>query len=153
MIKTNVGDLWDKKLDDLDTTGYRLYVIRDGETVFYVGQSKEVLVRLLDHLGQRDQEQVTSTLNRFVNNNLPEAGAWQVELMTVADCGPLVKDHFPAYKRWGVDLAEIALMREFHPCFNTLHNPRSSQIPDKYRWDRVKRDNFSARIFERLGVE
>lgn len=51
MIQTTIGDLLAGKLHDLDTRDHHLYVVRDGDVVFYVGKSRCVITRLLGPSG------------------------------------------------------------------------------------------------------
>jgi hypothetical protein len=101
MIVVSVGDLVDYSVDDLDTGGHRLYLIRDGEVVLYVGQSQYPIERLqLGHLGL-DGTPGESKVGMLIRANLPEARTWQVEILTAADCEPLLKAQKPQhFQEW-----------------------------------------------------
>ena len=51
---------------------YRIYVIRDGETVFYVGQSHNPHNRLLEHMTLSWTE--PSLIGTFIRENAPTTG-------------------------------------------------------------------------------
>ena len=94
MIQTTIGDLLDNALDNLDTTDHHLYVVRDGDVVFYVGRSRDVEDRLLSHMGKGwwGWSQGKSSLGQLIEDNHPESLNWQIELLTPGDCGlkPLI---------------------------------------------------------------
>ena len=137
MIQITVGDLLDDKTDELEN--YCIYVVRDGETVFYVGESaRGVVNRLLDHLGLGLMAVLPSVLGETVFCNLPQARAWRIDLYTLEDCTPFVNEQFPAYKRWGIKEAEQALIAKLRPCLNTAHNPTPSALPECYKSDRTE---------------
>ena len=58
---------------------YDLYLIRDDDVVFYVGQSHNAFDRVWDHL--RDGFKGRSTVGRFVLCNWPHALHFTVELL------------------------------------------------------------------------
>lgn len=163
MIQTTVGDLLDGTLNDLNTGDHHLYVVRDGDVIFYVGRSHDVVERLLAHMGKGWWGwQGTSSLGELVGYNQPESLAWQIELLTPGDCGidPLMgkgvtKDEwdngpFPEFARlfpwdesmeqgrpWYNDAqihqAERSLIAHSHPCLNSTYNNAPGELPERYK--------------------
>lgn len=137
MIQSTIGDLLDGELDARfesilddfakgvikDLPIYRLYVVRDGDTVFYVGQAGDVVDRLYGHLGQGSWSWATgmSELGKLIKANLPTSRDWRIELYTIGELGVN-----------GVDLAEEALIDILRPCLNRALNRNPSALPDKY---------------------
>ena len=132
MIKVTVGDLTDGKLDNLDTQGHHVYTIRDGDVVFYVGQSVCPISRLWGHLGNWRKGFVfggASELGRIIHCNLPNSRSWQIELLTVSDCNA-----------YSVDDAESKLIFELAPHLNIQGKRRpSGPLPERYKtpWPKV----------------
>lgn len=101
MITSTVGDLADGRLDDLDTRGHRLYLVRDGETVLYVGQSRDPIDRLFGHFGYGTWGmRGPSRLGQLIMANLPEARAWVIDILTPADCEPIMQASRPGIYEW-----------------------------------------------------
>jgi hypothetical protein len=134
MITITIADVLDDTAPIL--IPYKLYLIRDSDVVFYVGKTGQYVIdRLLGHLGKGawSWAEGPSYLGRLVLDNLPESRDWQVDLRTIAECEPLVKEVFPSLKNFTLSssdpgLAERALIRHYCPCLNG-----SSLLPEKYR--------------------
>lgn len=113
-----------------------LYLIGlpDTAQVLYAGQSHHPFRRLRYHV-QNDYEH---QIGREIQRNTPASLAWQIVLLTVDECEPMVRRHLPtrydAFREkrqeqleyapsgyFAVDLAEIALIRHYQPPFNTVH--------------------------------
>jgi len=104
---------------------YRIYVIRDGETVFYVGQSHNPHNRLLEHMAlSRTQPSLIGT---FIRENAPASGAWVFEQYTLDDCSEVVG------RCRDVDDAEEALIKLHRPYFNAAMNPYPLPLPMRYK--------------------
>lgn len=141
MIHLTVGDLIDGNTDHLDTSSHHLYVVRDGDVVFYVGRSQDVISRLLSHmgLGRRGKWSVSS-LGALIKDNLPTSHNWAVTLLALSDCG--VDPGRYSYRDEDTDFAEVALIRFCKPCLNSAHNPGASALPDRYvNYERRKREH------------
>jgi hypothetical protein len=112
-----------------------IYVVRDGDTVFYVGKSDSgVLERLGVHLGEPFRGRTSkSDLGLLIEANLPESKRWIVELYTADEC------------RWAIPqadtfvfipsgIAESCLIRRLRPCLNVAGNYfRAAPLPAKYK--------------------
>ena len=130
-----------------DPPPYSLYVVRDGETVFYVGKTRQIEARLALHLEHR------SLIGTLITRNKPQSDAWQVDLIAAEDCQDIVRAIFPPVKdisadevaaffghpppdsprAVSVEKAERALIRFLHPCLNAIHNIEPGRLPERYR--------------------
>ena len=104
-----------------------LYLIHDGTTVFYVGQSGCAFTRVWRHL--QDGFKGRSLVGKFVRVNWPRSHRFTVELMpsrTVstddAMCDNATRDR-----------AEQELIGALQPCFNETHNARPTPVPPGYK--------------------
>jgi len=112
---------------------FRIYIVRDGETVFYIGKSSRgISARLEQHI------EGYSRLGNLIANNWPGSGAWQVELVDQADCLPAIRAAIPGYARdssestLAIDTAEKALIRLMRPYLNATHNESEYPLPARY---------------------
>lgn len=158
MIEATVGELLDGDLE-VDTRGHYIYIVRDDDTVFYVGQTKRGIGnRIREHCGA-GQRPGKTRMGRLIESNLPLSLGWQVELLTVKDCGiepwrPNVSQEemsrfareieqpmiafLPPAPDWfasslEVDKAEDTMILRYHPCLNCTHNLDSKPLPERYR--------------------
>lgn len=102
---------------------FDLYLFRDAETTFYVGQSHTAFSRAWSHI--YDGWKGRSLVGRFVLMNWPAALHFVVEL------------HHSQSERFaavGYDLnrAEQMLIGAYCPCFNDTHNPTPTPLPGHY---------------------
>jgi hypothetical protein len=123
---------------------FRVYVIRDEQTVFYVGQSQNTYNRFLAHLGL-DERTGASLVGTFIRENAPASGAWLFEQYTVEECRPFVEQRRAALpeeiraffaatgNHYDADDAEEALIKLHRPYFNTAKNPHSLPLPGCYK--------------------
>lgn len=128
---------------------YRLYIFRDDETVFYVGQAENTQKRFLAHLGV-DGRHEESKVGEFLRENAPDSGAWFFEQYTLEDCFPLVG------KQLGVDEAEEALIHLYRPSFNSAANPTPALLPGRYKSsyrDREAENRKADELAARYGIE
>lgn len=118
---------------------YSLYVVRDGETVFYVGQTT-------DAIETRLQRHALSSLGQFITANAPESDGWQVELVDHRDCAPAVRaglwPTLPDGARLDPDIAEIALIRVLRPCLNSTYNTNPRPLPERYQCRKAGRVRY-----------
>jgi hypothetical protein len=100
-----------------------LYLFRDEEVVFYVGQSYVAFDRVWEHFlgGFRWR----STVGRFILCNWPVSLKFTIQLMS---------SRSPAFADLNHDLnaAEQALIRQYLPCFNETLNSRPTPLPARY---------------------
>lgn len=117
---------------------YSIYRFRDGEFVLYVGKtSRNILERLFEHIGIDGQTQMTT----LIEDNLPEALNWEIDLFTVKECIPLIKRHLKVERinERNFDLAERAMILESRPAMNMSLNAHPLALPSKYTRKRAKR--------------
>jgi hypothetical protein len=120
-----------------------IYIVRDGETVFYVGMSMRGCVsRIIEHLGM-GREGMTS-LGYFIKANIPASYSWQVELLEVEDYEPILRKIYPNYDLLKADgdhyfrneyvtsQVEFELISNLGPCLNGSHNYNSKPLPERY---------------------
>ena len=139
-IKEAISD--ESKFQEAD---YRLYLIRDGETVFYIGQSQNTHNRLLSHLGLYGRSG-PSSIGQFIREHVPQSNSWVFEQYTLKECEPFIlayratnaSGHMQAFyrtygHRYNVDDAEEALIKHYRPCFNAAMNPDPMPLPKRYQ--------------------
>ena len=102
---------------------FNLYLVRDEQVVFYVGQSYCAFARVWEHIqgGPRGH----STLGRFILLNWPQSGGFHVELLRSAA---------PRFAPTGHDrdAAERLLIERCAPCFNVSLNREPTALPAGY---------------------
>jgi hypothetical protein len=163
MLTISVQDLLHLPWQPAWKTGFRIYVVREGDIVFYVGQSHDPVDRLLQHLSHPEAsfQQLPSALGQLILDNRPGSLAWEIDLMTMADCRPFVARRCPAWL-WPVELsaetqptgaqsreaalvarawedryvgwAEQAMIDHLRPALNVSGNrgPGRCRVPEKY---------------------
>lgn len=103
--------------------GLNLYLFRDKDIVFYVGQSRLAFSRVWEHLlgGFRGH----STIGRFVWVNWPKSMRFTIELLTAQSEVFRVVEH-------DLSAAERLLIQRWSPCFNISLNREPTPLPDSY---------------------
>jgi hypothetical protein len=100
-----------------------LYLFRDEEVVFYVGQSHFAFARVWEHLlgGFKGH----SIVGRFVWSNWPVSMKFNIELLS---------SQSEQFNSLGNDLnaAERALIEQYAPCFNLSLNRQPTPLPSAY---------------------
>lgn len=103
--------------------GLDLYLFRDEEVVFYVGQSYLAFARVWEHLlgGFKGH----SIVGRFVWANWPKSMKFTIELLSSQSA---------QFERVGYDLnaAERELIQRWAPCFNVSLNSQPTPLPALY---------------------
>ncbi len=100
-----------------------LYVFREENSVFYVGQSYCAFERVWDHI--KNGYKWRSDVGRFILCNWPKSMNYEIELLSSAS---------PEFAAVGNDLlrAEEMLIKRYKPCFNISQNNDPSPIPEMY---------------------
>jgi hypothetical protein len=100
-----------------------LYLFRDGQTVFYVGQSTSAFRRVWRHI--LSGYKARSDVGRFLLCNWPKSMNFEIELFS---------SRSPEFLKAEGDLAsaETMLIRQHHPCFNELLNADPVSLPAGY---------------------
>ncbi len=128
MISISVGEIlqgWDD-----DPSDARIYLVRDGKLVFFVGVLEQsILDHLLEHFGVVVGGPPADRLGRLMLDNAPSSNGWVVDLLSLADCEPIVREVQPMVRR--VDAARL--------CFAW------SIITGRVWWRRIIRSRWSCR--------
>lgn len=107
----------------LDWQTYDLYLFRDAEVVFYVGQSDCAFQRVWNHI--LGGFKARSIVGRFILCNWPLALQFSIELHHSG--APKLEAGQPQR-----DIAEQRLIQQHAPCFNDVHNPSPTPFPSHY---------------------
>lgn len=106
-----------------DWQHFDLYLFRDDQTVFYVGQSESAFNRVWEHF--LDGFKGRSTVGRFILCNWPRSMKFTIELYrSAAPCFAAV-DHDRSR-------AEQLLIEQHTPCFNIALNQQPDDLPARY---------------------
>ena len=100
-----------------------LYLFRDQDVVFYVGQSYLAFARVWEHLlgGFKGH----SIVGRFVWCNWPTSMNFTIELLSSrSDQFGVVRNELSASERW--------LIKRWSPCFNISQNSQPTPVPATY---------------------
>jgi len=100
-----------------------LYLFRDKEVVFYVGQSQLAFSRVWDHLKAGFHGH--SIIGRFIWCNWPESMKFTIELLS---------SQSEQFDTVGNDLSasERLLIQRWSPCFNVSQNNKPTPVPNSY---------------------
>ena len=132
MIRTTLGELL--RDENLHESSANVYVVRDRQTVFYVGRTtRGIAHRLLEHCGLSRLRPIPDILGATIAANAPSSARWQIELWEYADYEPLVNEQFPKVVRIFAEHGERALIDTLRPCLNTVYNPNPRKLPKRYR--------------------
>lgn len=142
--------LEDALIDNPDTKGYYLYLYRDGDVVFYVGQSKDPIERIRQHLG-RALPYWPDAIGQLILDNAPASFIeWKIDLFTLSDCLEAVQAHWVSqassfqnlvntfYDPDLVNRAEEALIAHYRPHLNVLNATKyTNPLPERYVSKRI----------------
>jgi hypothetical protein len=133
MTYLSVGDDWEVKLPlkrflliencPSEWRGLDLYLFRDADIVFYVGQSRLAFARVWQHL--RSGFHGHSLVGRFMWCNWPKSLSYQIELTSSHARRFAVFDH-------DLKAAEADLIHQWTPCFNEALNQQPTPLPEHY---------------------
>ena len=100
-----------------------LYVFRDEQVAFYVGQSAVAFDRVRTHL--LDGYKGRSTVGRFVLCNWPLSMSFTIQLLSCQAARFASLDY-------ELNAAEQQLIQQLSPCFNIAKNVQPSPLPERY---------------------
>ncbi len=102
---------------------FDLYLFRDENTVFYIGQSQSAFARVWEHLLSGFKGH--SIVGRFIWNNWPGSMKFTIELFS---------SQSEQFAGIGNDLhaAERQLIEQWSPCFNVSLNSLPTPLPGSY---------------------
>ena len=102
---------------------FDLYLFRDEETTFYVGQSHTAFNRVWSHI--YDGWKGRSLVGSFVLMNWPRALHFAVELYDSQS------ERFQSVEN-DLNRAQQMLITQHRSCFNNIHNPHPTPLPVEY---------------------
>lgn len=103
--------------------GFDLYLFRENEVVFYVGQSSLAFARVWEHLINGFKGH--SIVGRFVWCNWPKSMSFTIELLSSqSEQFAIVGNELSASER--------LLIERWCPCFNVSQNRRPTPLPSSY---------------------
>ena len=103
--------------------GLDLYLFRDEEVVFYVGQSHLAFARVWEHLLSGFKGH--SIVGRFIWCNWPKSMNFTIELLSSqSEQFNMVKNELNASERF--------LIQRWSPCFNISQNGQPTPLPESY---------------------
>jgi hypothetical protein len=106
-----------------DWKGFDLYLFRDENVAFYVGQSQLAFARVWEHLlgGFHGH----SIVGRFIWVNWPKSMSFTIELLS---------SRSDEFNNIGNDLnaSERSLIERWSPCFNVSLNNQPTPLPEPY---------------------
>ncbi len=100
-----------------------VYLFRDGDLVFYIGQSYLAFDRVWRHI--RDGYKARSTVGRFLLTNWPASMNFTIELLSSQDI------RFANLNN-ELNAVERVLIEQAAPCFNNVLNKRPTPLPETY---------------------
>ena len=101
-----------------------LYLFRDAQVVFYIGQSHLAFVRVWEHIVQGYKAR--SVVGRFILANWPYSMKFTIELFSSSSSrfAPVGNE---------INAAERSLIEQHSPCFNESLNLHPTPVPAQYR--------------------
>lgn len=122
--------------------GLDLYILRDENVVFYVGQSHLAFARVWEHLLSGFKGH--SMVGRFVWCNWPKSMNFIIELMSSQS------EQFNEVKN-DLNACERLLIQQRSPCFNISLNNQPSSLPNLYLPANApfrRRQSFNALLYQ-----
>jgi hypothetical protein len=71
--------------------------------------------------------------DELILDNAPSSNGWLVDLLTLKDCEPIIKEVTPMYRCTNVGNAELAPITFYRPCLNEKDNPNPVPLPERYK--------------------
>jgi len=130
MVEFRLGDIF--QTDVVEPEHHYIYVVRDGETVLYVGKSVQPFYRLVS---QHCHYTSPSYLGRVIKDNRPASDDWAYTLYHTSELIEEVKyalgpDEAKLYRRnlndiyrrdYCINSGELALIVKLRPLLNSMH--------------------------------
>lgn len=115
--------LTDREHCPLEWKHFDLYLFRDAQVVFYVGQSQLAFARVWDHLlgGFHGH----SMIGRFMWSNWPVSMKFTIELISSQSKEFATVEH-------NLSASERRLIERWSPCFNVSLNREPVALPSQY---------------------
>lgn len=93
-------------LDDSSTIPGFVYVVRDGEVIFYVGISQSPTLRICQHVGMADAHELYCSPQKFIEDM--ETKKTKSYRWTCSPVGSCILDNAPESLNWSFDVYEKA---------------------------------------------
>lgn len=122
-----------------------VYVWRDGDVVFYVGQSSSVNDRLLSYLGHGPLAGwgYGSRLYTLLRDNFPAARDWQIDVYAPEEIA-LNRDSMGIVNASYLREVEDIMIHRLRPCLNATNNKNGLPLPARYAKEKIANDGISA---------
>ena len=124
MLTYTLAEFLENDADEGDAT---IYVVRDGNSVLYVGKAtRGVQNRWLafpsSHIAHMDENTWigNSNIGRTIQENLPLSRNWEIDLYTAIECKDVIFNHLQNYNDRLTSLAEIAMIQTLKPYLNSV---------------------------------
>jgi hypothetical protein len=140
MLTIPVPNILDRSYPDTEEP-YHIYVIRDADTILYIGKSVDPIQRLEEHF-HMSWRSSGADIGMFYEQFQRYASDWSVDLYTPKECETVTSQDCCKT----MDLAEVAMIKHFHPCLNCHYNSQPSPLPDKYHEMMYLADNAVDKI-------
>jgi hypothetical protein len=146
MYSTTVRVAIKGNISTKDIARHNIYVVRENDVIFYIGQSINPLSRLQEHLGQTWRSPSPSSIGLLILENADVSSEWAYDLYALEDCKNIVKMYRESlsnndpvvfwkevpHTSW-VNECEHAMIWHFRPCLNIAANTKATPLPEKYR--------------------
>lgn len=137
MIVTTIGAALEMLDPENDEDEQYIYLYSEGETIFYIGKSRQPFERLRGHLGQGDDKRsqpFPDLIGRLILDNRPYSLEWTVRVIPLSEIHAALK---PPPVSTDIDLIEQELIARFHLCLNRTGNRTPAPLPEKYLKRRI----------------
>jgi hypothetical protein len=88
---------------------------------------------LLIQCGLADGGPAADRLGRLILDNQLSSNSWVVDLLSLADCEPIVRELQPMIRRVDAARALFCLVNYYRPCLMEKDNPNPVELPERYK--------------------
>ena len=132
MVSISIGEIlvgWEG-----NPAGARIYLIRDDKIVFYIGLLQwPILDHLREHCWLGEGGWPADKVGKVILDNAPSSNGWTVDLLSLEDCDPIIKEVQPLIKRIDAARALYCLTLYYRPVLNEKDNPNPTPLPERYK--------------------
>lgn len=111
-----------------------VYIVRDGETVLYVGKTRWYSLhhRMQMHLGRSGPSKTPSNLGKHILENLPASNQWQVDIFSLGDINAFLQHVGVVRKVRKLETAEQVMIIYHHPLLNINEQGDEEEMRSRY---------------------
>lgn len=112
-----------------------IYLVRDGQTIFYIGKSgPDVVERMRTHLGQEFRgRSKLDAVGELIVANFPESELWLIEFYSSEECRWTIPNS-KTLRFVDTRTAEWCMIRHYKPCLNVSGNHyQATPLPKNYK--------------------